>query len=141
MPFHFDWSESYRIDGGPIDDQHKQLFFLANCVFAVPAADTEEIKLTVKELFRYMEYHFADEERLMQKAAYPELAEHVELHERIIHQMNSVLRGSHSYVQLCATLRHLMVDWVIEHIVNEDLKIHRHLEARRGGKAPLAAAE
>ncbi len=126
-----EWRDAYKIDSGVIDKEHKQLIAMANQVFALidPSSQRAEIIELVKALYKYMEFHFDHEEKLMQEAAAPHLAEHAQRHKRIIQSMNQALLSQEDITQYAAQLRYLMVDWVVRHIVEEDRKITQYLVA------------
>ena len=125
-----EWRDDYRIDDGKIDQEHQQLIEIANRVFAVtdPTAEREQIVELVQSLYRYMECHFLHEEELMHRIGYPDRVEHARRHRRIIDQMNRTLRSQSDLESYVSRLRHLVVDWVISHIVDEDRKIADYMK-------------
>lgn len=125
-----EWREEYVIDNGVIDEEHKRLLDMANDVFALidPEAQKAELIALVKALYCYMESHFEHEETLMQEAEFPQFATHAEKHRRIIAEMNQALRVQKDLNQYAAQLRHLMVDWVVQHIIDEDRKVAPYLD-------------
>ena len=131
MSVTFQWKSDYTVDGGPIDDEHKQLLELANQVlsFTEPSRQVDEVTDTVKQLFKYMESHFDNEQELMREADYPEYEEHVQAHAKIISDMNDLLKTCSDLDQLVAELKPAMRDWVVQHILDEDKKIAKHLKA------------
>lgn len=127
------WKQEYCIDDGEIDAQHKRLVQLANRVLAVTDAvgEATELRQTVKELFQYIEYHFAAEEQFMLAVGYPGLEEQKQLHSQLVHDMNQLLKTSRDYVQLLARLKPVMTRWVLKHIREEDSKIGVFLKAKK----------
>jgi len=127
------WKQEYCIDNGEIDTQHRRLVQLANKVLAVTDAvgEATEFRQTVKELFRYIEYHFDAEEQFMQEVGYPTLAAHKEIHAQLVRDMNQLLKTSRDYVQLLASLKPVMTSWFLKHIQEEDSKIGVFLKTKR----------
>jgi len=121
----FLWKDEFVIDGDVIDSEHQKLIELANQVFefANPSQQVEEVTAAVKEIFRYMEYHFDNEERLMQEVGFPELEDHRQSHQRIIEEMNSLITRNKNLNEFLTELRRGMTDWVLQHIIDEDHKI------------------
>jgi hemerythrin len=119
------WDEKYSVRDETIDAEHQKLFELANVVFAIanPAQDEERFRAAVKRLFKYAEYHFRHEEELMAKVDFPDRTAHSNRHTQIIARLQDALRSSKSQVELSDNLRHLMLDWVLKHIMEEDSKI------------------
>lgn len=126
----FEWKSDYAVDGGRIDDEHKQLLNLANQVLAFtdPSRQADEVTDTVKQLFKYMEFHFDNEQGLMREAGYPEHEEHAQAHAKIISDMNNLLKTSSNLDQLVVELKPAMRNWVVQHILDEDKKIAKYLK-------------
>jgi hemerythrin len=123
----FQWESQYSVHDEMIDDEHRRLFNLANDVFAIvdPVKDRDRFKTAVKQLCQYMEYHFAHEEDLMRQVGYPDIAHHAAGHQEIIAGMNRLLANYRDIVRFAGKLRHFMLDWVLQHVVQEDSKIGR----------------
>jgi hemerythrin len=115
------WKPEYSIGDREIDRQHRTLFDLANQVFSVD--DVVQIKAAVLTLYRYMEQHFAQEEELMARVEYEGLAQHKVQHQQIIAEMNGLLTLCSDFREFHGKLRHLMVDWVLGHVVDADTQI------------------
>ena len=130
MSITFEWNDEYVLDGGPIDDEHRQLLKLADRVFSFTASSrqADEVTDTVKQLFTYMEFHFDNEEKLMREIGFCEYEEHVRAHQKIVNDMNALLKTCGDLDQLVAKLRHAMVDWVVQHILDEDKKIAKYMK-------------
>jgi len=115
---------------------------MANRVFQMtgPEVDTKDLIEVVKALFLYMEYHFRHEEELMIQSDYPALLEHSKCHRRIVDEMTSSLRATKDIKLYAVTLRHMMIDWVLAHMINEDKKIGAHIrKCRAAEQSPVAA--
>lgn len=136
------WTDEYEVDGGVIDKEHQSLVELANRVFRMASREVDSSALieVVKALFRYMEYHFRHEEKLMIECGYPALVEHTQCHRRIVDEMTSSLRATKDIRQYAVKLRYLMVDWVVAHMINEDKKIGAHIrESQTAEPSPVTA--
>ena len=70
-----DWSEELAIGDAQVDAQHRRLFELVHELATAIALD-----YGLDELLRYSFEHFADEEALMERIGYPDLAEHRQWH-------------------------------------------------------------
>ncbi|MBN1909926.1 MAG: hemerythrin family protein [Pirellulales bacterium] len=134
MSISFQWDESYCVDGGQIDEEHKKLFTLANETFSIvdPASQSDRFKQTIKGLYDYMRYHFSNEEQLMRRVAYPDFQDHVRKHNAIINRMNKCLKGTGNLAELAHGMKHCCVDWVMTHILEEDKKVGRHIRSVGG---------
>jgi len=129
---HIEWRDEYRIDGGMIDDEHRTLLDMANRAFEVldPHTELTELIDLVQALFRYIDTHFAHEEALMMEADYPDLVTHMQRHRKISQQLTAAIRSQTDIEKFAQYLQHIMLDWVVRHILTEDLKLGRFLEGR-----------
>jgi hemerythrin len=131
----FRWKNSYGIGDATLDSDHKKLFSIAVKVlnYSQNGHAKLSIKETIKELYLYMQEHFDNEERYMQKIGYKDFDAHKKLHDNIMLQMNS-------FVKSLATLKkenferqliEYMDIWLVNHIVIEDRKIAQFAIQRR----------
>lgn len=127
----FKWTPKMQIDNGLIDEDHKQLISIANRLLELdhPNRDAEELKQIIRELYNYVTFHFAREEGLMYKFKYPEIEAHREKHKAIINDMNFHLTSSHHMADVLIHFKDLVNKWVINHIMEEDKKIHKYLQS------------
>jgi hemerythrin len=137
MSLTFEWKDEYNLDGGAIDEDHKHLFELANRVLEISQTHVnfEQVKATVKELYVYMSEHFGREQKLMKATGFPQYEQHILEHRAITRKMNRLLRASTAPDVLLSGLRHIMLDWVLQHILHDDQRFadfrHRQMPALR----------
>jgi hemerythrin len=119
------WKSEYSIGHFQTDNEHKELISLANKVvrFSSKGEDIKKIRAALKALRDYTIIHFRNEEEYMQRIGYPEIEHHKECHAELIARLNEVIAANTNVGDLVHGLKRLMVVWVIEHIINEDLKI------------------
>lgn len=122
-----EWIDAYSLQNDTIDAQHKELFNLANRVEALEstAVNKEQLSLLVKEFFLYMKKHFSEEEAYMQSIEYPYLKQHCTQHESIITQMTAILKESKGIKELQTKIKVVSHQWLVEHILQDDLKIEK----------------
>ena len=122
----FEWTQELQIDNGQIDADHKELIAIANRILEMnkPSQDAEELKSIVRELYDYVKHHFTQEEEIMERLGYPKLEEHHEKHEIIIRDMNHFISSAQNISSIFVNFRRLVNKWVINHIMEEDKKIH-----------------
>jgi hemerythrin-like metal-binding protein len=123
------WKEEYSIGHFQTDNEHKELISLANKVirFSTNGEDDSNIRNALKALLQYTIIHFRNEEHYMERLGYPEIDHHKECHVELVERLNEVATENCSISDLAHGLKRLMVVWVIEHIINEDLKITANL--------------
>ncbi len=127
-----EWTDLYSVDFDDIDEQHKKLINIINKMFTGFSDGTavETLNDIVDELISYTQYHFDLEEKYFKKYSYPELEEHIKLHqgfvEKVIDFKNDVLKGKKdapyevfSYIK----------KWLTNHILVEDIKYSKYFKS------------
>ncbi|PAF44058.1 hypothetical protein BJI48_04430 [Helicobacter sp. 11S02596-1] len=115
-----------------IDTQHKKLFELAQKSYLMVnhSVTKEEIKAVLKEFFEYMREHFNDEEEYMKSIGYPDLEAHKKLHRQIILSFSESIQVIHSANDLKEKIGIIAKEWLLQHILKEDMKIQRYCKER-----------
>jgi hemerythrin len=82
----FEWQDIYSVGVDKIDDQHKQLFAIANRFHAAFERGEGRTILAgiFNELVAYTVSHFADEERMMRESGYADFDRHKANHEKLV---------------------------------------------------------
>lgn len=119
------WKIEYNIGHFQIDNEHKHLISLANKVihFSSQGENILKIRSALKTLHQYIIIHFRNEENYMERLGYQGIERHKECHAELIARFNNVITENTNVNNLVYELKRLMVVWVIEHIINEDVKI------------------
>jgi len=122
----FVWKSSFEIGIEKIDSEHKHLLQLLNdCI-----SDLTSAKGICDELKEYAEFHFSDEEDLMQWSRYPEFQTHQQWHRFFEDQVRQLEKaiftgGEKSIASLISFLR----DWILNHILLEDKEFAKYIHA------------
>ncbi|MBF0170986.1 MAG: hemerythrin family protein [Nitrospinae bacterium] len=132
------WSEKYMLHIPPIDRQHKVLVDLINRVFTAMkrGAGLEELKATLDELIAYTRRHFADEERLLERYGFPALQYHRSMHRKLEDDI-SLMYGdldARGKTLVALKLMRFLKQWLVEHILVEDMQYANHIHAVRAGR-------
>lgn len=138
------WEDKYSIDSKRIDNQHKKLFELAAQAYSMGSRhiSKEEIKGVLDSFFNYMKVHFKDEEEFMKSIGYPNLSQHQEIHQHIIHSLVALIRDIHNVNDMKEKLSIIAKNWLLEHILHEDMKIANwQKEMALKGKKPKIKEE
>lgn len=129
-----EWSPSLNLGIPKIDDQHKRLVQLANTMISASQSDgsDEMTAMICEELREYTQYHFRDEERVMEEAGYPDLAPHREEHKKLTERVQAL----HEHIQAdddsqVSVLLQLFTDWLVRHIAQSDRQIADYLKQKR----------
>jgi hemerythrin len=126
-----EWSEDLSVGVPVLDGHHQRLLGLLNQLYEViRRRDADDVIGHVLDaLERYTVYHFAEEERLMEAAGYPDLAAHRNTHRILtghVQQMMGEHRGNPGAF-IAAELFEFLSDWLIHHIKSEDMAYREHL--------------
>nr|ASW22254.1 hemerythrin [Capilloventer sp. Capillo2] len=111
IPKPFCWNESFKVFYELLDEEHKGLF---KGIFDLDA--NKSCGKALAHLLDVVEKHFHDEEGMMEKAHYAEIAPHKQMH----HDFVAKLKGLKAPVD-DATI-HFAMDWLVNHIKNTDFK-------------------
>jgi hemerythrin len=127
-----EWSNEYCIGNDVIDEEHRNLFIMANEVFKIetPQAEIDKIRSLLYKLYDYMKNHFDHEETYMAQIKFTGIVTHKIKHSEIISEMNTIMKSSHQIAALSAKLSEMMVKWVLKHILEEDIKIRSSAEKK-----------
>jgi hemerythrin len=119
------WDDKYSVGIPLIDEQHKELIRLTNelyesCLAGEDAARANFME-AVKGTVDYVKYHFGVEEKLLQNAKYPELAEHKKEHEAFVrHILNEVQSFQEGKKFVPNEFVRYLRDWILSHIAVAD---------------------
>jgi hemerythrin len=120
------WSEQFSVGVEELDRQHQRLIQMLNRLLSrQEPTDThsEVISDTLLAMTRYAEEHFKTEEGLMERYGYPNLEEQKRQHrayrKKTVDLSMATMYGVDSVPEtLVAYLR----DWLVQHILEEDMK-------------------
>ncbi|CAM4125670.1 bacteriohemerythrin [Campylobacter armoricus] len=126
------WSDKYSVKNAEIDLQHKTLFILAEKTAKLLNRHIykAEIKELLGEFFDYMKTHFKDEEAYMHSINYPYIIEHKAMHKKIIKDMSALLGDCSSTNDLKEKLYKIVSVWLLEHIVEHDMRINKFKQSQ-----------
>ena len=122
------WSDEFSVHHEIIDEQHQMLFELAHKAYKIANSHTtrNEVKSIITEFFDYMKTHFKDEEQYMQAINYPRIEEHKKIHRKIVADMASMVKNIHSANELKDKIMVMAKDWLLVHILQEDMLIEKY---------------
>ncbi len=127
------WCEEYNVNVGKIDSQHQKMLELVNNVHAAVEARVkkDDLMKLLAELVEYTRIHFSDEEKLMKKYDYPDLAKHHKEHKLLlrylIDMMDSVSSGK-NFSFYCDY--DVSTDWALIHISECDKNLGIFLNSK-----------
>ena len=128
------WSKEYELGNDFVDSQHKRLFELVNNISAAcnDGQDVKKLNETLDFLLQYTVQHFADEEAFQIKCNFPDYERHKQLHEdfkETVTEKVAEFREKGSTKYLSDTVNKIVVKWLVNHILMEDMKIGVHVKS------------
>ncbi len=143
------WREQMSVGHPVIDADHKALIDILNTFENLTQNGAAFIALdqTFRELAEYTKIHFAREEALQQEMGYPLCQTHQEKHRALVARLLAAYKrfkqtrekmeaqgidcDHHSYADLLSILN----TWLLEHILQEDMKLKPHIQRHLEGRA------
>lgn len=126
MPKLAQWSESYAIGIENIDQQHRYLFDLFKQLQDVN--ERSQFEACFMKVYRYTREHFSAEEKIMKEHHYPKYEYHCQLHNKLLFKFNELAQkviNDFSYKEELITF---LGDWLVFHIVGEDMELGTFIE-------------
>lgn len=116
------WSDSYLIGLGEIDDQHKTLIDLMNALWQAISSNAGdmECKNVLAKLERYTITHFSAEETMMRTMGYPDFDGHQRAHKQFVERLQEEKRQIENGNKLTLDILHFLKDWLVNHILVKD---------------------
>ena len=129
----FPWSETYSVNIGIIDMQHKNLVNLINDLHQamVSGQGKQHLGKILSSLIKYTQVHFKTEENLMHSHQYPELEPHAAEHDRLTKTvLDFQAKFQRNEVGLTIEVMDFLKDWLSKHILGADKQYGPFLNAR-----------
>ena len=121
------WKDDYCTGIAPIDEQHKELFSIANRIYDLLKNDLipdkyDSIVAIIGELQSYTRYHFKTEEDYMQRINYRRFLSQKAAHNGFLAKMDAIDLGKidNSQNQYLIEILDFVLDWLASHIVKAD---------------------
>ncbi len=134
----FIWQAAYEVGDADIDAQHRHLFALGESL--LQAHDKAGVTVAAMQLYRYVRVHFAHEEGLMRKLAFPGLRQHAAMHVELIGRLNALSLQIAADAWRAEDLAAFMQDWLLVHIAQEDARLAAFVREQPASSAADIAA-
>jgi len=139
------WRDSFSIDGGVIDADHKALIAIINEFTALSGgiASLARLKACLAGLRKYTLDHFAREERVMRTIGYPNIDRHRKSHRDIVVVLDEIIadfrvkvtRSDNDHRDIHDRTRDLLRIWLVNHILSTDCDLRAYVEDYRADLA------
>jgi hemerythrin len=129
----FPWQDSYSISVPEIDEQHKNLFAIADTLYRAALAREAHLNLSelLDKLLASSQQHFATEERLMASSGFPHYAQHKKQHDLFVGKAVSLRQEFEAgEADLAGEVLPFLSRWMSHHITHVDRVLGPHLHNR-----------
>lgn len=124
------WKDEYLIGVSEIDDQHEELFNIANKAYSVLKNNYsidkyDKIIMIIEKLKEYAIYHFKSEEEYMISINYKKFLSHKIEHDEFIKKVSNVdlKKVDDDQDKYLLEILNFIVEWTSEHILKKDKDI------------------
>ena len=125
------WSKSLESGIDEIDHQHMEFVRILNRINKdVGTASVASLRKTLNFMDYYAHWHFGTEEKYMKKYKYPYTQSHMLQHRKFYEYTQEMIQKSRYGVdeELALSVKTYLIDWLILHIQNTDMKFARFLK-------------
>jgi hemerythrin len=119
------WNDKLSLKIKSIDDQHKKLIELINDFYEniTNRSNKENVSQVLSGLKKYIEEHFAYEEKYMKFYHYPDFDSHKKEHDFFIKKVEDIEEKLNSeQIILSLDITSFLFDWLKKHIMISDKK-------------------
>lgn len=119
------WNDSMATGIPSIDRQHQELFRILNSMHNKMVEGRKDAAYSdaIDSLRDYVKYHLAYEEKLMRRCGYPNLGEHLEIHNKFVERFSTMDRECTEDAECeIKEIQAFLIDWLANHILKEDKK-------------------
>lgn len=128
MNLRLEWNPTFSVGFPALDAQHRVLFDIANSI--PESLDERQARTCMVRLFKYTREHFAAEEAVMREMGYPKLAEHVEIHNKLLDQLSATATSSLDSAAAYVEFKQFVFHWIVDHILVRDMDYHNYEQER-----------
>lgn len=141
------WREAMSVGAPALDADHKRMIDMINLAEQWIGQDNwRQVATITDELLRYVDEHFRREEAVMAATRYPETEQHRKGHEalaakaRLLHEKFKAARLEEDQKTCSQVLIRVLTDWLVNHILREDMKFKPFIPRKAPAPPPPAPA-
>lgn len=124
------WTDTLAVGNSQMDQQHRNLFKMANAVGAcLDAGIHNEIVVQIfNQIILHTAEHFEQEERLLKAMDFPEYESHKKSHDNLKEKLNDyALKMQRDDGCISSDIYGFFINWLTHHILTEDSKYESHI--------------
>jgi putative two-component system hydrogenase maturation factor HypX/HoxX len=116
--YHFVWQDYYQMNDALMDNQHQELFILANQL--VSSVNREELTKNIQLIYRHVKEHFNAEEELMDQSGFRHYKGHAREHNVMLEKLAEIDHKIMNDDWKQSDIQEFMDKWG-KHIINSDM--------------------
>lgn len=126
------WKKEYEVGVESIDNEHKLFVGLIQKISSAFENNEkkEHMTLLIKELYKYVDFHFFSEENIMIFTDYPDYAVQKKEHDLLKNQLTNIMMTFESEYIDQANLINFLLIWFREHTTQTDKKLGLFIQSR-----------
>lgn len=131
------WTEKMSVGIDTIDADHQKLLALVNELHSVvrKKESPDIVARVLRDLIAYTDYHFEAEEQLLRLIRYPDFERHKEIHGALRDKVAELeVRYRDAPHKAGVKMFDFLSDWLMRHILGEDMKYKALLLEKLGNK-------
>ncbi len=128
------WTDELTLGIASMDEQHHHLVDIINefSDAAQKGKGSRVMNKNLEELVGYTQEHFADEERLLAEAGYPQLAKHQAQHRQLIQKVERFqFDFNQSGKRVTSKVEELLAYWLTSHVLGDDKAYAEFLQTEK----------
>jgi len=129
MPY-ITWTEEFSVKHAEMDKQHQLLFDYVNEYYdALEAGQSnQELVPVFEKIISYTDFHFKDEEKMMQKMQYPDFQKHKLMHETLVKRVLELKDElAQNKAEIAEHIKYFLKNWLTAHIKGIDTQYSEYL--------------
>jgi len=130
----FIWDNYYQIGNQKVDQQHQELFNLANGL--VQSKTQEDLAENAMRLYRHVREHFQSEEAFMKSHGYLDYQKHIDTHSFMLDKLVLVSDKINKHEWQQQDVWEFMREW-ITHILEDDAAIKDYFLAEASKRSDI----
>ncbi|MCW8962552.1 MAG: bacteriohemerythrin [Gammaproteobacteria bacterium] len=120
----FNWDDEFSVSVMTMDNHHKKIFDIINQMHEAmkSGAGEEAVAKIINELLTYTDFHFKEEEKLMEQCNFPGIAAQKSSHTAFIKKLTEFKESADQgrAIFVVSKVSKLGVDWLKDHILTMD---------------------
>lgn len=131
---YIDWKDDFSVNIKQFDNEHKNIVNMLNSLHEAMklGKGRDSLAPLFDKSLNYAKEHFVNEEKLMQKSAYPDFEAHRKEHLKFISCIDDFKKevNTPQGVLLSSKVMNFLKDWLINHIGKMDKGYSKHMNSK-----------